>query len=212
MHNWNTLAFAIALGATPYVATAQDDLNLGSAVEFSPRAVVASPDIAKPDVGEQIYAEGVRWNTVVKQVEIRIADETPLRKQLAILQGQYASLFTGVELVDLIERTKADIQEREAVLTERASSFDARMVDIRKQLEELRRSAVAVGVGDELEAMIESAGNAADMKGLRGPGLPAQQKQQSNGLLKTEPIHSVNPFRGNQQRGGSQSGSFVKPF
>lgn len=186
------------------VAFAQlGDAQLGDEVplptaDFGVVDVVPGEDAAwsemKPDIGEQIYQDGVRWSTVVKQVEIRIPDETPLRKQLAELQALYASLYSGVELVDLIERTKADIAKREAVLNERAQSFDARMAEIRKQLEELRGSAKAVGVGDELEAMIESAGSATQVKGVRGP---------AKGLLTpTKPVQGAT----------NQRPTYVKPF
>lgn len=175
--------------------------ELGPAVESLGEPAAAAAPAVKPDAGEEIYQQGVKWNTVVKQVEIRIADETPLRQELAQLQTRLGSLYSGVELVNLIEQTKNQIVERELVLKERSQSFDQQMLTIKAQLEELRRAAVAVGAGSDLEAMIESADKAA--KGPVGAS-PQAVPQQS----KAPSYKFGQPLRGAQQ----EQPVTVKPF
>lgn len=164
----------------------------------------------KPDIGEKIYSQGVKWNTVVKQVEIRIADETPLRQELTRLQQRLASLYSGVELVNLLEQTKNQIAIREAELATRANSFDQKMLTIKQELEELRRAAVAVGAGSELEAMIESANQAAKIPvGQSAANQPMQPKPTTN-----EPPSNRSGFNFSKPlRGATQpSPRTVKPF
>lgn len=193
------LSVACFTGGSSLIATSSAQDAAEPVVETS-KAAPSAAEAAKPDIGEQIYTQGVKWNTVVKQVEIRVADETPLRQELAQLQNRLASLYSGVELVNLIEQTKNQITVREMELKERSQSFDQQMLTIKSQLEELRRAAAAVGAGSDLEAMIESADAAA--KGPAGSSTNASQQS------KTPNYKFGQPLRGAQQ----QTPTSIKPF
>lgn len=130
-------------------------------------AVAASKVEPKP-------APEIKDRTVSVVQNITTKDMTALRGRLAEVQAEHASLYTGKELIALIEQTEQAVIDRKAKLVEKQKEFDAKLASIQVQLEELRETAAAVGADVPLELMVTAAKNS-----RKAEGRPLVKRQDS---------------------------------
>ena len=161
-------------------------------------AAAAAPQAAKPAVPE-IKQERRRVEMIVTTV-----DESAVRARIDELHRQYTNLFTGPELVALLEKTEKAIASRQTELASRAESLDEKMKAIRVQLEELRQDASDVGVRSQLEVMLQAADEIGNAPGTpeAEPGLqrgsdffpPADLNNDDFGTVPKPRRSSLNQF------------------
>lgn len=123
------------------------------------KSTVAAAKIEPKSVPE------IKRRTVSITQTITTKDVTALRQRLVEVQAEHASLYTGNELIALIEQTEQAVVDRKAALVEKQKEFDAKLASIRAQLEELRETAAAVGADVSLEIMVTAAKNSKGAKG-----------------------------------------------
>lgn len=156
MRSNTAAAIAFLSGAVFCSGMFADDLI--DSLDLDEATVAASKVEPKP-------APEIKERTVSVVQNITMIDVTALRKRLAVVQAEHASLYTGNELIALIEQTEQAVVDRKAKLAEKQKEFDAKLASIQVQLEELRETAAAVGADVSLELMVTAAKNSKKAEG-----------------------------------------------